>query len=158
MKISINTNSSRDWRFKLELDEIGQNGHDGYRSRQLDGQADIMTKLSLTRWNMESAAALAKEVGNWNEVSDFYRRTSELYIECGRAQPASDALAKGARALEDALPDGAIQLYTDACTVLEEDGKEQMAFDLYRAATSVYVKLLKIHRCCNFSSKTGPSS
>lgn len=46
---------------------------------------------------MESAAALAKEVGNWNEVSDFYRRASELYIECGRSQPASDALAKGAR-------------------------------------------------------------
>lgn len=48
---------------------------------------------------MESAGALAKEVGNWNEVSDFYRRASELYIECGRAQPASDALAKGARYL-----------------------------------------------------------
>lgn len=46
---------------------------------------------------MESAGALAKEVGNWNEVADFYRRASELYIECGRAQPASDALAKGAR-------------------------------------------------------------
>lgn len=41
------------------------------------------------------------------------------------------------------MPDGAIQLYTDACTVLEEDGKEQMAFDLYRAATNVYIKLEK---------------
>ncbi|KAI3455874.1 hypothetical protein Pfo_012537 [Paulownia fortunei] len=93
--------------------------------------------------HMESAAALAKEVGNWNEVSDFYIRASELYIECGRSQPASDALAKGARALEDASPDQAIRLYTDACTVLEDDGKEQMAFDLYRAATNVYVKLEK---------------
>lgn len=46
---------------------------------------------------MESAAAVAKELGNWKEVSDFYRRASELYIECGRSQPASDALAKGAR-------------------------------------------------------------
>lgn len=46
-------------------------------------------------------------------------------------------------ALEDAAPDQAIQLYTDACTILEEDGKEQMAFDLYRAATSVYIKLDK---------------
>lgn len=46
---------------------------------------------------MESAAALAKELGNWNEVADFYRRASELYNECGRSQPASDALAKGAR-------------------------------------------------------------
>uniref|UniRef100_A0A6N2KLG8 Gamma-soluble NSF attachment protein n=1 Tax=Salix viminalis TaxID=40686 RepID=A0A6N2KLG8_SALVM len=93
--------------------------------------------------HMESAAALAKELGYWNEVTDFYRRASELYMECGRPQPASDALAKGARALEDAMPEAAVQLYNDASAILEEDGKEQMAFDLYRAATSVYIKLEK---------------
>lgn len=41
------------------------------------------------------------------------------------------------------MPDEAIQLYTDACSILEEDDKEQMAFDLYRAATCVYIKLEK---------------
>lgn len=46
---------------------------------------------------MESAAALAKELGSWSEVADLYRKASELYIECGRSQPASDALAKGAK-------------------------------------------------------------
>lgn len=46
---------------------------------------------------MENAGALAKELGLWNEVSDFYQRASEFYRECGRSQPASDALAKGAR-------------------------------------------------------------
>lgn len=46
-------------------------------------------------------------------------------------------------ALEDTEPDEAIRLYTDACAALEEDGKEQMAFDLYRAATSIYIKLEK---------------
>ncbi|XP_059666947.1 gamma-soluble NSF attachment protein [Cornus florida] len=93
--------------------------------------------------HMESAAAMAKELDNWAQVADFYRRASELYNECGRSQPASDALAKGARVLVDAAPDEAIQLYTDACAMLEEDGKEQMAFDLYRDATSVYIKLEK---------------
>ncbi|KAF5729262.1 hypothetical protein HS088_TW21G01425 [Tripterygium wilfordii] len=93
--------------------------------------------------HMESAAALAKELGSWSEVADLYRRASELYVECGRSQPSSDALAKGARALEDAAPDVAIQLYTDACAILEEDDKEQMAFDLYRAAANVYIKLEK---------------
>ncbi|GFP95845.1 gamma-soluble nsf attachment protein [Phtheirospermum japonicum] len=92
---------------------------------------------------MESAGAIAKEVGNWDEVSDFYKRASELYVECGRSQPASDALAKGARPLEDASPEEALQLYTAACDLLEEDGKEQMTFDLYRTATSIYVKLEK---------------
>ncbi|XP_073004437.1 gamma-soluble NSF attachment protein [Typha latifolia] len=91
--------------------------------------------------HMESAAGLAKELGRWNELSDHYRRASELYSECGRSQPASDALAKGASALEDASPDEAVRMYTDACVLLEDDGKEQMAFDLYRAATSIYIKL-----------------
>ncbi|CAN0920221.1 Gamma-soluble NSF attachment protein [Linum grandiflorum] len=93
--------------------------------------------------HMESAAALAKEVGNWSQVADLYRRASELYIECGRSQPASDALGKAARAVEDHLPDVALQLYTDACEILEEDDKEQMAFDLYRALTAVHIKLEK---------------
>ncbi|KAJ8758812.1 hypothetical protein K2173_000533 [Erythroxylum novogranatense] len=93
--------------------------------------------------HMESAAGLAKELGNWNEVADLYRKASELYMECDRPQPSSDALAKAARALEDTMPDAAVQLYTDACVILEEDGKEQMAFDLYRAATALYIKLEK---------------
>lgn len=41
------------------------------------------------------------------------------------------------------MPEEAIQLYTDACTILEDDNKEQMAFDLYRAVTRVYIKLEK---------------
>lgn len=46
-------------------------------------------------------------------------------------------------ALEDGAPDVAVQLYTEACAILEEDGKEQMAFDLYRDAARVYLKLEK---------------
>ena len=46
-------------------------------------------------------------------------------------------------ALEDVEPEEAVRLYTDACAILEEDGKEQMAFDLYRATTSIYIKLEK---------------
>lgn len=105
--------------------------------------------------HMESAAALAKELGSWTEVSDLYRRASELYNECGRSQPASDALAKGARILEDAAPDEAVRMYADACTFLEEDGKEQMAFDLYRAATNVYLKLEKYTDAASFLLKWG---
>ncbi|XP_073226289.1 gamma-soluble NSF attachment protein-like isoform X3 [Cicer arietinum] len=105
--------------------------------------------------NMESAAAMSKELRNWRDVGDLYRMASELYIECGRSQPASDALAKGARALEDSLPEEAIKLYTDACTILEEDGGEQMAFDLYRAATSVYIKLEKYTDAASFLLRLG---
>uniref|UniRef100_A0A0D6R4D1 Gamma-soluble NSF attachment protein n=1 Tax=Araucaria cunninghamii TaxID=56994 RepID=A0A0D6R4D1_ARACU len=91
--------------------------------------------------HLESAGALAKELENWNEVADYYKRASELYTECGRPQPASDALARGARALEDAVPDEALRMYIDSCALLEDEGKEQMAFDTYRAVTNLYLKL-----------------
>ncbi|PIN17746.1 Protein required for fusion of vesicles in vesicular transport, gamma-SNAP [Handroanthus impetiginosus] len=156
-KLSL-TRWNADWKNATVLYEQAANA---YRlARKYEKAKDAFEKASKGQemlsspWDaakhMESAAASAKEVGNWNEVSDFYRRASELYIECGRSQPASDALAKGARALEDALPDEAIRLYTDACAVLEDDGKEQMAFDLYRAATSVYIKLEKYEDAATF--------
>ncbi|KAI3741518.1 hypothetical protein L1987_59192 [Smallanthus sonchifolius] len=53
-------------------------------------------------------------------------------------------------ALEDAKPEEAIAMYTDACSLLEEDGKENMAFDLYRAITNVYIKLEKYTDAATF--------
>ncbi|KAI4297274.1 hypothetical protein L6164_037168 [Bauhinia variegata] len=149
-KLSL-TRWSADWKSATALYEQAANGFrvakDYERAKVAYEKASTGQEMLSSPWDaakhMESAAALAKELSNWREVGDFYRRASELYIECGRSQPASDALAKGARALEDALPEEAIQLYTDACTVLEEDEREQMAFDLYRAAGSVYIKLEK---------------
>lgn len=138
----------------------------GYRMRKDDEKAkEAFEKASKGQemisspWDaakhMESAGALAKELGRWNEVSDHYRKASELYNECGRSQPASDSLAKGARALEDAAPEEAIQMYTDACVLLEDDGKEQMAFDLYRAATNIFLKLEKYADAAAFLLRWG---
>ncbi|XP_073027049.1 gamma-soluble NSF attachment protein [Primulina eburnea] len=149
-KLSL-TRWSADWKTATGLYEQAANA---YRLKKKYEEAkDAFEKASKGQemlsspWDaakhMESAAALAKQVGKWNEVADFYRHASELFIECGRSQPASDALAKGARALEDPSPNVAVQLYIDSSAILEEDGKEQMAFDLYRAATSVYIRLEK---------------
>nr|XP_027087193.1 gamma-soluble NSF attachment protein [Coffea arabica] len=149
-KLSL-TRWSADWKSATVLYEQAANAfrlskkHE--KAKEAFEKASKGQEMLSSPWDaakhMESAATVAKELGNWREVADFYRRASELYIECGRSQPASDALAKGARALEDALPEDAVKLYIDACETLEEDGKEQMAFDLYRAAASVYLKLEK---------------
>ncbi|XLS93698.1 hypothetical protein HN51_069706, partial [Arachis hypogaea] len=73
---------------------------------------------------------------------------------CGRPQPASDALAKGARALEETMPEEAIQLYTDVITILEEDGGGQMAFDLYPKLSRVkFFSILDPTRPCNYVSE-----
>ncbi|EOY25567.1 PREDICTED: gamma-soluble NSF attachment protein [Theobroma cacao] len=161
-KLSL-TRWSADWKSATVLYEQAANGFRvarNYEKAKLafekasQGQEMLSSPWDAAK-HMESAAALAKELRNWAEVIDFYRKASELYMQCDRPQPASDALAKGARALEDALPDDAIQLYTDACVILEDDGKEQMAFDLYRAATSVYVKLEKYTDAAAFLLRLG---
>lgn len=145
------TRWSTDWKSATGLYEQAANGFrlakNYEKAKEAFEKASKGQEMLSSPWDaakhMESAATMAKELGNWKEVADFYRRASELYNECGRPQPASDALGKGARALEDGAPDVAVQLYTEACAILEEDGKEQMAFDLYRDAARVYLKLEK---------------
>ncbi|XP_024356426.1 uncharacterized protein [Physcomitrium patens] len=91
--------------------------------------------------HMESAGQLAKELGLIDEAVDSYRRASELFLHCGKVQPSADVLSRGARAVEDERSEIAVRMYLDACAMLEEDGREQMAFDNYRAAVNLYVKL-----------------
>ncbi|XP_020595225.1 gamma-soluble NSF attachment protein [Phalaenopsis equestris] len=145
------TRWSADWKSATGLFEQAAIGFrtrkDNLKAKEAFEKASKGQEMISSPWDaakhMESAGALAKDLNSWNEVSDLYKRASELYMECGRSQPASDALAKGARALEDVQPEEAIRLYNDACGILEEDGKEQMAFELYRAVTSIYIKLEK---------------
>ncbi|XP_043690175.1 gamma-soluble NSF attachment protein [Telopea speciosissima] len=157
------TRWSADWRSATQLYEQAAVGFrlakDYEKAKIAFEKASKGQEMLSSPWdaakNMESAASMAKELGSWNEVADFFRTASKLYIECGRSQPAADALAKGARLLEDASSDEAIQMYTDACLILEEDGKEQMAFDLYRAATSVYIKLERYTDAATFLLRWG---
>ncbi|EFJ08366.1 hypothetical protein SELMODRAFT_118760 [Selaginella moellendorffii] len=108
--------------------------------------------------HMESAGALAKELGLWNEVADFFRRASELYIESGKPQPAAEALSRGGRALEDGLPDEAVKMYLEAVGIFEEEQREQMAFDTYRSATSLYIKLQRYTDAATMLLRWGQSA
>lgn len=161
-KLSL-TRWSADWKSATVLYEQAANAFrvakDYEKAKEAFEKASKGQEMISSPWDaakhMESAAALAKDLGKWSEVADFYRRASELYVECGRSQPASDALAKGARALEEAAPDEAIQLYADACSILEEDGREQMAFDLYRAGASVYIRVEKYSDAAAFLLRLG---
>lgn len=160
------TRWSADWKNATALYEQAANGFrvakDYERAKEAYEKASKGQEMLSSPWDaakhMESAASLAKDLRNWKEVGDFYRRASELYIECGRPQPASDALVKGARALEESMPEEAIQLYTDAYTILEDDGREQMAFDLYRGAANVYVKLEKYTDAASVFMRLGLSA
>ncbi|QHO53001.1 Gamma-soluble NSF attachment protein [Arachis hypogaea] len=73
----------------------------------------------------EMLAPLGMQLSTWNQLL-IWQRNSETGEKF---------------ALEETMPEEAIQLYTDVITILEEDGGGQMAFDLYRSATAVYINL-----------------
>ncbi|RYR09213.1 hypothetical protein Ahy_B05g077354 isoform B [Arachis hypogaea] len=119
--------SARNWSSATSLYEQAANrfsvAKDYERSKAAYEKASKGQEMLASPWDaakhMESAANMAKELRNWREVVSFSRKGVGI---CGRPQPASDALAKGARALEETMPEEAIQLYTDVITILEEDG------------------------------------
>ncbi|KAJ3693557.1 hypothetical protein LUZ60_009037 [Juncus effusus] len=157
------TRWSTDWKQATQLYEQAAVAYrfkkDNEKAKEAFEKASKGQELISSPWDaakhMETAAQIAKELGKLNEVSDFYRRASEFYLECGRSQPASDALSKGASALEEGMPDEAIKMYTDACTILEEDGKEQMAFELYRSIAAIYVKTQRYADAATFFLRLG---
>ncbi|TYI80931.1 hypothetical protein E1A91_D05G120000v1 [Gossypium mustelinum] len=142
------TRWSADWESATRLYEQAANGFrvskDYENAKLAFEKASKGREMLSSPWDaaksMESAAALAKELRNWTEVIDFYRKASELYMQCDRPQFASDSLAKAAR---------------DACVLLEDDRKEQMALDLYHAVTNIYVKLEKYTDAVAFLLKLG---
>ncbi|XLU33954.1 hypothetical protein S245_070020, partial [Arachis hypogaea] len=94
---------------------------------------------------------LGMQLSTWNQLL-IWQRNSETGEKL--PQPASDALAKGARALEETMPEEAIQLYTDVITILEEDGGGQIAFDLYPKLSRVkFFSILDPTRPCNYVSE-----
>lgn len=161
-KLSL-TRWTADWRAATVLYEAAaieyRTARDNEKAKIALEKASKGHEMQSSPWDaakhMETCGNIAKELGIWGEVVDYYRRASELYNECGRSQPASDSLAKGARALQDSSPEEAIQLYIDACAILEEEGKEQMAFDLYRDAASVYIKLDRLEDAASILLRLG---
>ncbi|KAF8115032.1 hypothetical protein N665_0030s0079 [Sinapis alba] len=99
------------------------------------------------RVNQEDLNRLAKDLkGSINVYKidiDAYPWFKPTAIRYGMNEKESGALINGGKlegnwtswpnGLEDVRPDDAIQLYTDACEILEEDGKDQLAFDLIDA-------------------------
>eukprot|EP00249_Psilotum_nudum_P016350 c25778_g1_i1 orf=133-1035(+) len=124
---------------EFKLSKVVDKAKEAYE-RAAAGQERLSSPWQAAK-HFEAAGALAKELDQWDEVADFFKRAFELYTECGKPQPAADALARGARALEDAKPEVALQMYIDSFSTLEDDGREQMAFDTYRAAMGLNLKL-----------------
>eukprot|EP00210_Caulerpa_lentillifera_P007886 g7527.t1 len=84
----------------------------------------------------EKAAETAKEQNDFEQIASLYIQASQSFFESGRAQTASEALYKGAKALQDHQPEKATELYTLALDALEQDDRFSIGPDLYRSVVS----------------------
>ncbi|KAF6259209.1 gamma-soluble NSF attachment protein-like protein [Scenedesmus sp. NREL 46B-D3] len=90
--------------------------------------------------HLEICGAISKDLGQHEQVAEFYRQAGSYFAQAGRISAAADALARGAKALEDKAPAAASALYGEAIEHYESDGKEAQATDVFRQAIALLVK------------------
>lgn len=90
--------------------------------------------------HLETCAAISKDLGQLDRVADYTRQAGSLYALAGRMAAAADALARGAKVLEEVAPADAAALYLEAVEMYENDGKEAQAGDIFRQGIALMVK------------------
>nr|KJB56351.1 hypothetical protein B456_009G116300 [Gossypium raimondii] len=152
------TRWSADWESATRLYEQAANGFrvskDYEKAKLAFEKASKGREMLSSPWDaaksMESAAALAKELRNWTEVIDFYRKASELYMQCDRPQFASDSLAKAARYTDAVAFLLKLGLAADKCNATNSQCKA------YLSAVIVYLyahDLKQAEKCYNDCSQ-----
>ncbi|DBA97705.1 TPA: hypothetical protein ACH3X3_012590 [Trebouxia sp. C0006] len=113
---------------------------------------------------LEQAASCAKETGDMTQVAELSRKAAQLYKEAGRGSAAAEALSKAAKLLEEKNPQEASAMYLEAVELMEDDGKESMALDIFRQAIGSHIKnqryvdamnmLMRFAQACDVSNAT----
>lgn len=89
---------------------------------------------------LEQAAGCSKETGDFTHIAELSRKAAQLYKEAGRNSAAAEALSKAAKLIEDTNPQEGSALYLEAVEVMEEEGQETMALDIFRQAIGSHIK------------------
>lgn len=90
--------------------------------------------------HLETCSTISRDLGQLDRVADFSRQAGALYAQAGRMAAAADALARGAKVLEEQAPSDASALYLEAIEMYENDGKETQAGDIFRQGIAVLIK------------------
>ncbi|GAX79007.1 hypothetical protein CEUSTIGMA_g6447.t1 [Chlamydomonas eustigma] len=88
----------------------------------------------------EMCGDICKSSSEWERLSIFYKRAADMYRTAGKGTSGADALARGAKALEDNDSETAIKMDLEALDIYEEEGKENMGMDVYRATISLMIR------------------
>ncbi|KAG1655475.1 hypothetical protein FOA52_008669 [Chlamydomonas sp. UWO 241] len=89
---------------------------------------------------LEACAEVARSSGDFSRAAAYVDRAADAYCSSGRVTAGADALSRGGRLLEGSDPLASAHLYARACGIWEEEEKEALGLDVFRACASAYVR------------------
>ncbi|KAI8384375.1 uncharacterized protein BYT42DRAFT_493520 [Radiomyces spectabilis] len=100
--------------------------------------------LHLAGKAMESAALiLAQNLNQPQRAAEAYQKASDLFMTQGSIDRAAEQLEKAGRALENIDVNAAIEMYSSACGLYEQEDRGRFAIDIFKKAISLLVKSKK---------------
>ncbi|ORY93878.1 hypothetical protein BCR43DRAFT_442992 [Syncephalastrum racemosum] len=96
---------------------------------------------------LENAALiLVQNLDQPQKAAEMYQRASDLFMTNGSIDRAAEQLQKAGRALENTDVSAAIEMYSSACTLYEQEDRGRFAIDIYKKAISLLVRSKKLEK------------
>ncbi|KAI8337287.1 hypothetical protein BC941DRAFT_353129 [Chlamydoabsidia padenii] len=93
---------------------------------------------------MENAGfLLAQNLNQPQRAADAYKQASDLFMADGKMDRAAEELEKAARAMENIDVNAAIELYSSACSLFEQEDRGRFAQEIFKKAISLSVRSRK---------------
>ncbi|ORZ17232.1 hypothetical protein BCR42DRAFT_326500 [Absidia repens] len=110
---------------------------------------------------MENAGfLLAQNLNQSQRAAEAYKQASDLFMADGKMDRAAEQLEKAARSMENVDVNAAIELYSSACSLFEQEDRGRFAQEIFKKAISLSVRSRKyakaielIHRQCHILQK-----
>ncbi|KAG0171529.1 hypothetical protein DFQ28_000874 [Apophysomyces sp. BC1034] len=96
---------------------------------------------------MENAAlVLAQNLNQPQRAAEAYQRASDLFMTQGSIDRAAEQLEKAGRAMENTDINAAIEMYSSACTLYEQEDRGRFAIEIFKKAISLLIKSKKYEK------------
>ncbi|KAI9260494.1 hypothetical protein BDA99DRAFT_512285 [Phascolomyces articulosus] len=96
---------------------------------------------------LENAALLlAQQLNQPQRAAEFYQRASNMFMTGGSIDRAAEQLEKAGRALENTDANAAIDMYSSACSLYEQEDRGRMAIDIFKKAIALLIRSKKYQK------------
>ncbi|KAF7729568.1 hypothetical protein EC973_004243 [Apophysomyces ossiformis] len=96
---------------------------------------------------MENAAlVLAQNLNQPQRAAEAYQRASDLFMTQGSIDRAAEQLEKAGKTMENIDINAAIDMYSSACTLYEQEDRGRFAIDIFKKAISLLIKSKKYEK------------